>query len=661
MNDTLCASAGCRANAGTLRPGAALMTLPLLAFLCLSGCQGNPFSSEPGDFGRDVALERLRRLDPADFERYKREAPPLPIDASGGGAMIDREAVERARARFRDLTTYALTLEEARASTLSNNLQLQVALLDPAIARESVSQEEARFESAFTLRTLWSERNTPTGRDEPDDRTFVGTRLIEPGVRVPLRTGESVSVNFLAQRDSTSPPGSLDPRFSDDLGFSISQPLLRNAGRRANTAALRIASYNQKAAEASTKLEAIRQLAAIDRAYWRLYEARKVLDVAQQQYDLALAQLDRAQRRVNSGSAPEIEVIRSQAGAADRLDAIIRAQNALLTRQRELKRIMNLPGLGIETPTMLTISTEPDLVLYEFDRSALTDSAIATRMEMLELELRLAADAANIDLAQNRALPLVTLDYTYNVNGLGGVRGKAFEGMAEWQHTDWSVGLSAEIPLGNEAARSAVRRAILQRLQRLSTREAREQSIRQEVLNSVDTIEAAWQRVVAARQSVILNTRALQAEQRQFDVGASTSTNVLDAATRLAESQQAEISAVTDYEVAQVDLAFATGTLLGKSRVDLSIPERPDPEQPAPAESISPTYGGDGAARPLPGPALLEAFSKRVQQDAADANKSPSPASSPTANPAPDPAPAPPPAPVSEPAPAPEAAPVSPS
>ncbi len=614
-------------------PHARAISATLLVSL-LAGCSGNPFAWEEGDYGRDVALDRLRRLEPAGFDKYAKPEFKVPTDTSG---MIDKEAIDRARKRFEGIENYAVGLEEARASALSNNLQLQIALIDPAIARETVGQEEARFESAFTLRTLWDENNTPTGFANPD-RTFSGTRLIEPGVRIPLRTGETVNVNFAAQRNNTNPGGILNPSFSDDLGFSVSQPLLRNAGRRANTAALRVASYNQKAAEATTKLEAIRQLAAIDRSYWRLYQTKKSLEVTQQQYELAQAQLERAERRVRAGSAPEIEVIRSQAGVADRLDAIIRAQNAVLTQQRELKRVMNMPGLTIETPTMLSLATEPDLVLYQFDRITLTQQAVDTRMEMLELELRLAADAANIDLAQNRALPLITMDYTYNVNGLGSVRGKAFEGVAEWQHTDWSVGLSAEIPLGNEAARSAVRRAILTRIQRLSTRDAREQSIRQEVLNAIDTSEAAWQRVIAARQSVILNTRALQAEQRQFDVGASTSTNVLDAATRLAEAQLQEIGAITDYSIAQVDLAFATGTLLGQSRVDLTIPDRPNPEQPAPKEEIR----GEGEAKPIPGPALLELFSKKVADDAKAKNAEPAPQSpEPATEPKPEPAEAP--------------------
>ena len=56
-------------------------------------------------------------------------------------------------------------------------------------------------------------------------------------------------------------------------------------------------------------------------------------------------------------------------------------------------------------------------------------------------------------------------------------------------------------------------------------------------------------------------------ETRQFDLGLRTSTDVLDAQTRLADARLSEIAAVTEYQIAQVDIAFATGTVLGASRV----------------------------------------------------------------------------------------------
>jgi outer membrane protein TolC len=216
---------------------------------------------------------------------------------------------------------------------------------------------------------------------------------------------------------------------------------------------------------------------------------------------------------------------------------------------------------------MVVTTTPPAPVEYRFDPATLCVQAIANRMEMLELELRLAADAATIDVQRSRALPLFTLDYTYRVNGLGGSMQDSFHTLNRNRFTDWELGLNFQVPLDNEEARSRVRQAILTRVQRLATKEAREQAIRQEVLNAVDSLDGTWQRILAARQSVILNTRSLQAEQRQFDVGRSTSTDVLDAATRLADAQSAEIRALTDHQIAQVDLAFATGTLMGAAKV----------------------------------------------------------------------------------------------
>jgi outer membrane protein TolC len=132
---------------------------------------------------------------------------------------------------------------------------------------------------------------------------------------------------------------------------------------------------------------------------------------------------------------------------------------------------------------------------------------------------------------------------------------------------DHRVGLRLEVPIGNEAARSRLRQALLNRLQSLTTLEQRRLQIRQEVLNAADQFDANWQRILAARQRVILAQRLLDVEIRQFELGLRTSTEVLNAQADLASAQLSEISAITDYQIAQVDIAFATGTILGQSAV----------------------------------------------------------------------------------------------
>jgi outer membrane protein TolC len=250
---------------------------------------------------------------------------------------------------------------------------------------------------------------------------------------------------------------------------------------------------------------------------------------------------------------------------------------------------------------MIVPASTPDPVRYAFPADELAEEAVAARMEMLELELQLAQDLSSIEFAKNQALPSFLLDYQYNIGGLGGNFRDANEQVLDNDFETWSVGLTGEIPLGNEAAKSRVNQAILGRLQRLATRDAREQAIRQEVLAAVDSVEAAWQRIMAARQSALASGRAYQAEQRQFDVGDRTSTDVLDAAAQLADAQRSEIRALADYQISLVDLAFATGTLIGASKLDWApIDPRggPDTDPTPPAFPFTPE-GVDKGLEPI--------------------------------------------------------------
>ena len=59
-------------------------------------------------------------------------------------------------------------------------------------------------------------------------------------------------------------------------------------------------------------------------------------------------------------------------------------------------------------------------------------------------------------------------------------------------------------------------------------------------------------------------------EKSQFQLGARLSTDVLLAAGRHANAQLRQIQAFTRYEIAQINLARATGTLLGYGRIEIT-------------------------------------------------------------------------------------------
>jgi outer membrane protein len=537
------------------------LRLVLLAGTCAgltaSGCSANPFAPAASDYER-ISVERTREVESLDFSSFVAEVQP---DLETGEMELDRPV-----SPFDGLEKLDLSIAEARAATLANNLDIQVALVNPAIDDQRVSEAEAAFNSAFTLRGVLVQTDTPTSSTLTDAQAE--QQLLTPGVRVPLLSGGTVSVSLPMRRSETNNSFStLNPAYTSDLQFSLSQPLLRGAGRRSTTHALRVAAIGRSVSETRTKATLINQLTAAERSYWLLYAAREELALRQEEFEVAREVLDQADRLYTAGSVAEIELIRAESGVADRLDSILRAEQAVLVQQRSLKRVMNIDGLDVDSDTVIMPISPPDPVLYEIDASQLAELAIASRMDLLELELQLLADSSQIDFDRNQTLPTLNLDASYTVNGLGDSLNNSIDSTIDNDFEDWSLGFTGEIPIGNQAAESRLRQSVLTRLQRIANKASREQTIRQEVFDAADRLRADWQRILAARQAVILNTRTLSAERRQFELGSSTSTDVLDAASRLVSARSDEIRAVVDYQIAQLNLAQSTGMVLGAAKV----------------------------------------------------------------------------------------------
>jgi len=466
--------------------------------------------------------------------------------------------------------TMELSLEQCRALALENNLGLKAQLIRPAIAAERLSEEEAKFESAFVANVNFDKADSPSVSFL---NQITGNKIDnvheDLGVQMPLRTGGTVTFGFADNRTKTNADFTeFNPYYSSGLSASVSHPLLRNAGQWVNTHSIRIAAYNRQISDARARLEVINVLAALDRVYWRLYAARRELEVREQQYGLAQAQFEQARRLVDAGQRSQVEIVRAEAGMAQQLEAIIVAENNLRDRERELKRVIRKAGLDMQTPTVLVPQTSPDpVVRYELERPHLVRTAIKGRMELLELQLQLLQDASTVDYARNQTLPLASLTYTYNVSGLGETRNDSYDLLLTSDFANHRLGVQMIVPIGNEAAKSRLRQAMYQRRQRLATRSNREDLIKLEVLNAADQVEANWQRILAARQNSILNGRLFEAERRQFVQGLRTSTEVLDAQIKFANAQSSEIQALAEYQIALVDLAYASGTLLGADRI----------------------------------------------------------------------------------------------
>lgn len=527
-------------------------------------------------------------VDDYNADRNKKETKPLKIDIKKAlEASDESDPSNRLGPNSVSQSSNQISIADARMRALKNNLLIKVIRIDPLIAATDVREEQAKFDNILFAYAKYAQLDAPqTSSDKvkftSDTLTLngkevkltnlekdVNTFQLEAGIKVPLRTGGFVTLSSPLENKVSNGKFKSD-EYRSALRFSISQPLLRNAGSDVNEASIRIAEFSQQAVELKTRLQSIRIIATVDKAYWALYEAWGQLDVRRQQFEYANQNLAMVKHRVKEGLSPRVEINRAEIGVADRMDSLIVAETNLKLAERQIRFYMN----DIDTNfvgELLTPNTLPNLVKYEFNRSKLLNDALSGRVELLEQELKIAADLTKIGYLENQTLPIFTIDYQYGaLSNTNNSFGNSYRNVLDGQFKDWSVGLKFEMPLTNEANKARLENSIQQRNQKLATKTLQVLTVKKEIFDALDYVDQNWQRIIAARQQVLIAGLNYEAELKQFNEGLRTMTEVLEALTRLGEAQIKEVHAIGDYQISLVDTAYATGTLLGYSKLDFN-------------------------------------------------------------------------------------------
>lgn len=524
--------------------------------LIVVGCPAPTLNEDPRIKTLTTKLNSIETIRPADLS----DSTPISVE------QATQEATEQVTDPNKTIPVIQLTLEQVRVATLANNLDLKVDLIEPAIAQRSLDIERAKFEAAFFGSASYSTSETEEGVSSTSND-------YEAGIDAPLYTGGSISVGMpFGESDSDTSDGVADAAVS----VSYIQSLLRGAGTRINTHSIRIAGYRKHITDAWTKQSIISLLAQADRAYWWLYMAQRQLDVARGQYEMAQKQLHHAERKVASGSAARIEIVRAEAGLSSTIEALIDTETMVQNRQLNLQRIMNRPDMPLDASIKIDPNSEPNPLGLDIDQEKLIDIALSNRMDTIRLELQLAMDGLDVELARNAMLPDLRFRYSYAAQTEAGEVGYALGDFGDKTSDTHSFSLSASIPLGNRVAKARLEQARLQKLQDEANYASQRQFIRQQVYESVREINNRWLRILAAEKNVETAYRDYQVEQSQFQLGYRTSTDVLLASTRFAEARLRRINALAGYEIAMIDLAQATGTLLGYGRIIIEPTDLPD-------------------------------------------------------------------------------------
>ncbi|MCA1622022.1 MAG: TolC family protein [Acidobacteria bacterium] len=138
------------------------------------------------------------------------------------------------------------------------------------------------------------------------------------------------------------------------------------------------------------------------------------------------------------------------------------------------------------------------------------------------------------------------------------------------------VGATIQFPFKNRTAQANLAYAKIQREQLAASTRSQEQTIEVEVRNSVQAVETARRRVLAARAALRSAEEQLAGERRLYQVGRSTTFLLFQRENALVNAQNQELQAQTDYNKALADLQRATSTTLRSNNVFIDSPVAPE-------------------------------------------------------------------------------------
>jgi len=256
----------------------------------------------------------------------------------------------------------------------------------------------------------------------------------------------------------------------------------------------------------------------------------------------------------------------------------------------------------IPTSTMQLPATEPVVPTQD-----LVNDALSHRAELAEARINLSNTEISNKAVRNSLLPSLDLYAYYGGTGIGGnvalapctstsgpfescfdptraappfrnggpvSYGNALNQLVDSSAPDKGVGLSLTIPLRNRVAQATQIRSELEYRQSQMRLQQLENQVRIEVRNAQFSVTQNRASVASAQAAVDLGHQSLDAEQKKYALGASTTTLVLQNQSALAQAESTLVSAMAAYEKAQVELDRATGLLLDHAGIMIADAER---------------------------------------------------------------------------------------
>jgi len=456
--------------------------------------------------------------------------------------------------------------------------------------------------------------------------------------------GTNLQVGFNNNRITSNVPfNTFSPLINSALRVQLTQHLLQGFGLPANTRFIHIAKNNRELTDVAFRLQIIDSVDQIELIYWDLVYAYENARVQNESLTFAQKTLSDTKKQVEIGSLAPIETVRAQSTVAQDQQLVTTAQTNLQLEQLLMKNALtrNLKDPVLATAEVIPTSTiaipAEEQILPTED---LINDALRHRAELVETRIDLNSRDYSNKAVRSALLPTLDLFAYYGGSGLGGSQnpanlcqdqtaeqrqlgfcagpnpdrneqvliptvastsiGGTWNQLVNSTAPDKGVGLSLNIPLRNRAAQAVQVRSELEYRQAQMRQQQIENQVGIEVRNAQYAVQQNRASVESAKAALDLARQSLDAEQKKYQFGTSTTTLVLQFQSQLATSESTLVNATVAYEKSRIELDRATGTLLDHNGISVDDAARGQVTRMPNVPYIAPRKDLPSVAQPVP-------------------------------------------------------------
>jgi len=570
---------------------------PFIALLCvLLMAAPGVYSQQLNDRGPTLSNERPHWYSGFTNNYRTRYVPPISVSNSG-----------RADSLIRAGNLY-LSLSDAIAMALENNIDVEVSRYNYPLADASLLSAQASngagvsYDPAITSTVNWArtaqiQTNSVTAGGQSVNIGDIQTRNF--GVVQGFPTGGTATLGFNNNSSTTNNANAIFlPSYNSGLSLQANQPLLQGFGLAVNTRNIRVAKNTIRLTDYQFEQQLNTTLNTVISTYWNLVSSALAVDVAQQTLDEANRLLSDNKKQLDIGTMAPLDVLQAQQQVSTSETNLITAQTAVEQLEVSLKNLISRNGLAnaaladvhvIPTDRITVPAVEPIQPVQDVVAKALDH-----RPELAQQRIQVENSKINLSGTRNGLLP--TLNVVGNVSnpGAGGIfnttpqinpltgevvpralpngdliggYGNILRQVFGVPTINYTVGFTLNIPLRNRSAQAAYIQQDLQLRQSELGVQKEVNQIRMDVQNALIAVKNARARYQSATTASAVAQQVLDAEQKKYELGASTSYAVVQHQVDLANARSAEVLAVSAYAQAKLQLDLATGTILENNNV----------------------------------------------------------------------------------------------